>query len=593
MTYQKSVLVPLGVDETFALITQPDRLRRWQVITARVDLRAGGDYRWTVIPGNSAAGTFTEVEPGRRVVFTWGWEGSAEVPPGSSTVIITLEPAAGGTIVHLVHEGLTGEQEASHAAGWTHYLGRLVTAAAAGDAGADEWAAGPDLDPLSAAEATLAACQLVLRGVAEADYHHATVCPEFDVTQLAEHLIGSVTYLGAAAGAPAGPAPGGPLESRVAAAAQVTLEAWHARGLDGEVKVGPHEMPAGPALGILSVEFLVHGWDFAQATGQRVAVSDDLARHVLGVARQIISPEVRAGGSFADPVEAGPDAGLLDRLVAFTGRAVLSAHPPSRGNQTMPERTSYAQGTPNWVDLQTSDQDAAKAFYSGLFGWTYDDQPMPQGAVYSMAMIGGHPVAAIAPQSPELAAAGAPPMWNTYLAVDAVDEATAKVEAAGGKVAMAPFDVMDAGRMAFVLDPAGVPVALWQANQHIGAALVNEPGAVTWNELITTDPGAVKFYADVLGMTSSTMDMGGGPYTVFEVGGQMVGGTAAPQMPGVPNHWHVYFEVADADAGAAKAAELGGTVMVPPFDIPVGRIAVIGDPQGAVFSIIKSVPQPA
>jgi uncharacterized protein len=259
----------------------------------------------------------------------------------------------------------------------------------------------------------------------------------------------------------------------------------------------------------------------------------------------------------------------------------------------MPIRTSYAQGTPNWVDLQTSDQDAAKEFYAGLFGWTYDDQPMPQGPVYSMAMLGEHPVAAIAPQSPELAAAGAPPMWNTYLAVDSVDEAVGKVEAAGGKVAMAAFDVMDAGRMAFVLDPSGAAVALWQANQHIGATLVNEPGTVTWNELVTTDPGVVKFYADVLGLTTSTMDMGTGPYTLFEVGGQMVGGTTAPQMPGVPNHWHVYFAVADADAAAAAAAEMGGTVMVEPFDSPVGRMAVLGDPQGAVFSIIKPAPQPA
>ena len=259
----------------------------------------------------------------------------------------------------------------------------------------------------------------------------------------------------------------------------------------------------------------------------------------------------------------------------------------------MPVRTAYTQGTPNWVDLQTSDQDAAKAFYAGLFGWSYDDQPMPQGPVYSMAMLGGQQVAAIAPQSPEMAAAGAPPMWNTYLATDSVDDAVTRVEAAGGKVAMAPFDIMDAGRMAFVLDPAGAAVALWQANQHIGATLVNEPGTVTWNELVTTDPGVVKFYADVLGMTASTMDMGGGPYTVFEAGGQMVGGTTAPQMPGVPNHWHVYFEVAYADAAAAKAAEMGGTVMVAPFDIPVGRIAVLGDPQGAVFSILKSAPQPA
>src|SRR4029079_18791417 len=119
MPCEKSVLVPLNADETFALITQPDRLRRWQVITARVDLRAGGGYRWTVIPGTSPAGTFTEVEPGRRVVFTWGWEGSAELPPGASTVIITLEPAAGGNMVHLTPEGLSGEQEASHGGGST------------------------------------------------------------------------------------------------------------------------------------------------------------------------------------------------------------------------------------------------------------------------------------------------------------------------------------------------------------------------------------------------------------------------------------------------------------------------------------------
>ena len=325
MAFEKSVLVPLNADETFALITEPDRLRRWQVITARVDLRAGGDFRWTVIPGNSAAGTFTEVDPGRRVVFTWGWEGSADLPPGASTVIITLEPAAGGTLVRLVHEGLVGDQEASHAAGWNHYLDRLVRAAADGDAGADEWAAAPpDLNPLVAAEATLATCQLVLRGVSAAGYGNPTVCTEFDVSQLADHLIGSVTSLSAPPRAPRSSHHGGTsLEARVAAAAQATLEAWHTRGLDGEVKVGPHELPAGAALGILSIEFLVHAWDFAAATGQSVVVSDEVAQHVLGVARQIISPEVRAGGSFADPApDPDPDTGILDRLIAFTGRTV-------------------------------------------------------------------------------------------------------------------------------------------------------------------------------------------------------------------------------------------------------------------------------
>ena len=255
----------------------------------------------------------------------------------------------------------------------------------------------------------------------------------------------------------------------------------------------------------------------------------------------------------------------------------------------MPTRTSYTQGTPNWVDLQTSDQDAAKAFYAGLFGWSYDDQPMGEGQVYSMAMLGGHQVAAISSQPAEMAAAGAPPMWNTYLAVDSVDDATAKVEAAGGKVAMAPFDVMDAGRMSFILDPSGAAVALWQAGEHIGATLVNEPGTLTWNELITSDQGVFSFYTAVAGLTAAIEDMGDGqPYAVFKAGEAPVGGSMLPQAPGVPNHWHVYFGTADADATAAKAAELGGSVVVPPFDTPVGRIAVLSDPQGAMFSVIKN-----
>jgi predicted enzyme related to lactoylglutathione lyase len=260
----------------------------------------------------------------------------------------------------------------------------------------------------------------------------------------------------------------------------------------------------------------------------------------------------------------------------------------------MPARTSYAQGTPNWVDLQTTNTGAAKAFYGGLFGWTFDDQPMPQGGPYSMAKLGEEHVAAIAPQPPEMAAAGAPPMWNTYLAVESVDDAIAKVEAAGGQVAMAPFDVMDAGRMAFVMDPSGAGVAFWQAGTHIGATLVNEPGTVMWNELITTDPSAAAFYEQVLGMTTAQMDdpaMGG--YTLFQVNGEMVGGTVEPQMPGVPNHWHVYFAVANADAAVAKITELGGSILVAPFDTPVGRMAVAGDPQGAAFSIIQPADQPA
>jgi uncharacterized protein len=258
----------------------------------------------------------------------------------------------------------------------------------------------------------------------------------------------------------------------------------------------------------------------------------------------------------------------------------------------MPLRTSYRQGTPNWADLQTTDQAAAKAFYAGLFGWSYDDQPMPDGPVYSMAKLGEEHVAAIAVQSPELAAAGAPPAWNTYIAVDSVDDAVVKAEAAGGQVAMQPFDVMDAGRMAFVLDPGGAAVAFWQAGQHIGATLVNEPGTMTWNELITADPSAPAFYEQVLGLSAAKMDMGTGEYTLFQVGGEQVGGAMAPQLPGLPNHWHVYFAVADTDASAIEASGLGGSILAEPFDTPVGRVAVLNDPQGAAFSIIR-LAQPA
>jgi predicted enzyme related to lactoylglutathione lyase len=277
----------------------------------------------------------------------------------------------------------------------------------------------------------------------------------------------------------------------------------------------------------------------------------------------------------------------MSRHQATPGAAPPLTRRIRKGN-IMPTRDSYLQGTPNWVDLQTTDQAAAKAFYGDVFGWSYDDQPMEGDAVYSIAKIGNDSVAAIAPQSPELAAAGAPPMWNTYLAVDSADEAAAKASAAGGTVAMEPFDVMDAGRMAFVLDPSGAPVALWQAGQHIGATLVNEPGTVIWNELITDNPAAVTFYEQVLGVTTATAEMGEGKYTMFQVAGKEVGGTTPPQMAGVPNHWHVYFAVADADATAARISELGGSVMVAPFDTPIGKMAVVTDPQGAVFSLFQA-----
>jgi uncharacterized protein (TIGR03086 family) len=321
MPVEKSVLVPLGPDDTFSLLTDPDRLRRWQAITARIDLRAGGDYRWTIVPGHTAAGKIKEVEPGSRVVMTWGWEDSDDLPPGASTVTITLEPAEGGTLVRLVHEGLTDEQATGHDQGWSHYIERLELAARRGDAGADEWAASPDPpDKLNAAEASLAICQLALRNITDADGTSATPCAKFTVNDLLDHLLGSLERLGTMAGGKVATPAGAP-EARVAAAAQQTLEAWRVRGLEGSVPFGTAEMPATMAANILSIELLVHGWDFAKATSQELAVSEALSGYVLDLARELIAPPLRDGDRFAAEVEAGPDAGNLERLVAFTGRA--------------------------------------------------------------------------------------------------------------------------------------------------------------------------------------------------------------------------------------------------------------------------------
>lgn len=327
MPFERTVVVPLDPADTYALITQPDRLRRWMAVAARIELRAGGAYRWTVVPGHTAAGTVLETDPGQRVTFSWGWEDS-DPPPGASTVTVTLTPVDGGTEVRLVHDGLTEEQAARHAEGWNHYLDRLVAAGQRGDAGPDGWAATPDgLDELSSAEATLAVLQQVLRGVDTADLSRQTPCTEYDVAKLADHLMGSLNTIGAAADAQMPPRDENvPLETQVADAAQVVLEAWRRRGLDGTVQLGSGQVPAVLPAGILSLEFLVHGWDFAQATGRDVVVFEPVSEYVLGLAGKIITPEARGYAGFADPVETGLDAGIFDRLIAFTGRQPAVAH---------------------------------------------------------------------------------------------------------------------------------------------------------------------------------------------------------------------------------------------------------------------------
>lgn len=253
----------------------------------------------------------------------------------------------------------------------------------------------------------------------------------------------------------------------------------------------------------------------------------------------------------------------------------------------MAERTSYQEGTPCWVDLASSDPADARAFYGDLLGWEFDIGGEEFG-YYTMAKVRGKNVAGLAGQfMPD-----SPVAWTTYFAADDADKTAAKIREHGGAVLMEPMDVPGSGRMAMATDPGGAVFGLWQAAGHVGAQLVNEPGAVVWNELGTRDlVAAADFYAAVLGVTLEDMDTGGeGPgYKTLHVDGGMVAG--AMQLDdswpaGTRPQWTPYFVVADADAAVARAGELGAGVVAPPIDTPYGRFGVLTDRQGGVFAVI-------
>jgi predicted enzyme related to lactoylglutathione lyase len=272
-------------------------------------------------------------------------------------------------------------------------------------------------------------------------------------------------------------------------------------------------------------------------------------------------------------------------------------------------------GVPCWIDTSQPDPEAAVAFYSGLFGWDFEDV-MPPGSPgpYFVARIRGGDVAAAGSPSE-----GGPPvaLWNTYVWVESADETAAKVLDAGGRVVMEAFDVMDAGRMAVFTDPEGAPFSVWQAKEHKGAQIVNEHGSLNFNSLNTRDPDAAKsFYGSVFGW--GTLSLGGG-MEMWRLAGygdfleqsnpglrELVAEGGGPEgfedvvaaihviaddQPEVPAHWSVTFAVDDADATAARTVELGGQVVVPPFDAPWVRMTVLADPQGATFIASKYVPE--
>jgi hypothetical protein len=260
----------------------------------------------------------------------------------------------------------------------------------------------------------------------------------------------------------------------------------------------------------------------------------------------------------------------------------------------MPEMTGYDDGFFSWAELSTSDQSAARTFYSTVFGWEAHEQEIP-GGTYILFRSGGKQVAGCGAQMEEEKAQGIPPHWNTYVNVSDVDKTTEQAREAGANVLAEPFDVLELGRMAVIADPTGAAFSLWQPTGMQGAELIGEPGAMSWNELTTPDMKAAEdFYTQLLGWQTEEWPGGGtsGRYVSFKIGDKYVAGMLSPpEGVEMPPFWGVYFEVEDTDAAAEKARGAGAEIRLEPTTLEgVGRFAAMADPQGAHFSVIKSEP---
>jgi predicted enzyme related to lactoylglutathione lyase len=256
------------------------------------------------------------------------------------------------------------------------------------------------------------------------------------------------------------------------------------------------------------------------------------------------------------------------------------------------------------------------AFYGDVFGWHFEERPTDSPQRYFVAQLRGRDVAGIGSQRE---GAPATPVWTTYIWVESADETAAKTKEAGGSVLMEPFDVSDAGRMGLLADPSRAVFGVWQAKQHKGAQLVNEPGTWNFSELNTRDlEGAKAFYSTVFGWRASSLDGEGGGFWRVDGYGDFLArrdpdvrerqaNVGAPdgfedavawlvpmtseQFPDdTPSHWSITFAVDDADAIADRAAALGGKVLMPPTDAPWVRMTVLSDPRGATFTASKFTP---
>jgi predicted enzyme related to lactoylglutathione lyase len=258
----------------------------------------------------------------------------------------------------------------------------------------------------------------------------------------------------------------------------------------------------------------------------------------------------------------------------------------------MPTTERHNPGAFCWIELATTNQEAAKAFYSSLFGWGAVDSPMGPDMVYTMFNLGGRGVGGGFTLMPDMIAHGVPPHWMLYVQAESADDAVAKTTATGGKVLNGPFDVMDFGRMAILQDPTGAPFAVWQPMSHAGMQVLGEPGSLCWADLSTPDPVAAKaFYEGLFGWKISAGEHDSSGYLHIQNGDAFIGGIPPAHMrnPHEPPHWLLYFMVESCDAATAKAREAGARVYVEPMSIEhVGRWSIVADPQGATFALFEA-----
>ncbi|MDH3306048.1 MAG: VOC family protein [Acidimicrobiia bacterium] len=251
------------------------------------------------------------------------------------------------------------------------------------------------------------------------------------------------------------------------------------------------------------------------------------------------------------------------------------------------------EGRFRWVDLSARDRVAAQDFYERLFGWTTAELWVTPDIAYTTFSDRGAMVAGLGEMTEAAIGAGASSAWASYVTVTDVEVASARAVGLGATLEVAPTDVFAAGRMAIIADPNGAIVSLWQEGEHIGAERFDKPVSLIWNELNTRRLDvAIDFYTRMFEWDAEVQTDEGPPYVVFRLDGTMIGGAfeIRPDLPpDLPDHWLVYFSVADAAASAALARSLGATVVGPMDTGANGRFAIVEDPQGAQFCIFQSL----